>query len=105
MRPAVFHILLALAREDLHGLGIAKAVDEATNGAMSLGPGTLYRSLGEMVDGGLIEEVDAPEGDADPRRRYYTVTERGRELARLEAARLARLVELARDGRLLPEAR
>ena len=104
VRPAVFHILLALAREDLHGLGIAKAVDEATQGAMALGPGTLYRSLGEMVECGLIEEVPAPADHADPRRRYYAVTEQGRELARDEAARLARLVEIARDGRLLPEA-
>ena len=42
LRPAVFHILLALAGEDLHGLGIAKAVDEATSGTVTLGPGTLY---------------------------------------------------------------
>ena len=40
LRPAVFHILLALAGEDLHGLAIAKAVDRVTAGSVTLGPGT-----------------------------------------------------------------
>ena len=105
LRPAVFHILLALARTDLHGLGIAQAIDDATDGAMSIGPGTLYRSLREMADDGLIAEVPPEEAGGDPRRRVYSVTRRGRELAHLEATRLARLVDLAREGRVLPEAR
>jgi DNA-binding PadR family transcriptional regulator len=105
LRPAVFHILLALACTDLHGLGIAQAIDDATDGAMSLGPGTLYRSLREMADDGLIAEVPLQEAGGDPRRRVYSVTHRGRELARLEATRLARLVDLAREGAVLPEAR
>ena len=74
IRPAVFYILLALSREDLHGLGIVKAVDEATVGAVRLGPGTLYRSLKEMAASGLIEEVGAPVGSEDPRRRFYRIT-------------------------------
>jgi len=103
LRPAVFHILLALAREDLHGLGIAKAVDEATDGSVRLGPGTLYRSLKEMAADGLIEGVDAPSGHDDPRRRFYRITDRGQEMVRAEAARLARIVQVARDNRVLPE--
>ena len=59
LRPAVFHILLALARGELHGLGIAEAIDDATSGAVTLGPGTLYRSLKEMARDGLIGEVPA----------------------------------------------
>ena len=102
-RPAVFHILLALARVDLHGLGIAKAVDEATDGSMRLGPGTLYRSLKEMAADDLIHEVEAPAGSEDPRRRFYRITEQGRALARTEAARLARIVEVARENHVLPE--
>jgi DNA-binding PadR family transcriptional regulator len=103
LRTPVFHILLALARGDLHGLGIAAAVEEATEGAVLLGPGTLYRSLKEMARDGLIGEVPAPAGDDDPRRRYYEITERGLEEVRAEATRLARIVEVARDGRVLPE--
>ena len=103
LRPAVFHILLALAREELHGLGIAKAVDEATAGSTRLGPGTLYRSLKEMVADGLIEEVPPPVGENDPRRRFYAITARGQELARIEAGRLARIVDVARQNSVLPE--
>jgi len=102
-RPAVFHILLALSAGDLHGLGIAAAVDEATAGAVRLGPGTLYRSLKEMASGGLIREVEAPAGDEDPRRRFYAITDAGRALARAEAERLERIVEVARAHRVLPE--
>jgi len=103
LRPAVFHILLALAGQDLHGLGIAKAVDEATRGAMSLGPGTLYRSLKEMVRDDLITEVPAPSDDEDPRRRFYQISSGGRELVQAEAARLAHIVDVARENRVLPE--
>jgi len=103
-RPAVFQILVALARSDLHGLGIADAVDEATGGTMRLGPGTLYRSLKEMAADGLIREVPAPPGEEDPRRRFYSITESGRGVAREEATRLARIVEVARDRLALPDA-
>ena len=103
MRPAVFHILLALAREDLHGLGIAKAVDEATEGSMSLGPGTLYRSLKEMTADGLIEEVSSPPGSEDPRRRFHRITDHGHVLVQAEAARFERIVDVARRNQVLPE--
>jgi DNA-binding PadR family transcriptional regulator len=103
LRPAVFHILLALAGRDLHGLGIAKAVDDATAGTVMLGPGTLYRSLKEMLRDELIAEIDRPTEDEDSRRRFYRITEQGREQVQAEAGRLARLVELARTNRVLPE--
>lgn len=104
MKPAEFHILLMLAGEPLHGLGIAKAIDEATGGAVTLGPGTLYRALKEMEGGRMIEEVAAPQGEADPRRRFYQVTARGMARARSEAERLARLVEVAHQNSVLPGA-
>lgn len=104
LRPAVFHILLALAPGHLHGLGIAKAVDEATQGSMTLGPGTLYRSLKEMVGRGLIVEVCEPPG-SDPRRRNYALTESGRAAVGAEAERLEHVVNIARRNRVLPSPR
>ena len=104
LRPAVFYILLALARGDLHGLGIAEAIDEATSGSVTLGPGTLYRSLKEMAADGLISEVTAPLAGDDPRRRFYALTDRGRSVVQVEAERLARIVEVARANQVLPEA-
>ena len=104
LRPAVFHILLALARGELHGLGIAETVDEATSGTVTLGPGTLYRSLKEMARDELIREVPAPSESEDPRRRFYALTGKGRELVQAEAARLAHIVEVARASHVLPDA-
>lgn len=103
LKPPVFHILLALAEGELHGLGIADWVERTTDGSVELGPGTLYRSLKEMVEGGLIRETGAPEADADPRRKYYAITAAGRTGVEAEAVRLERLVEVARARKLLPE--
>ena len=102
LRPSIFHILLALSRADLHGLGIADEVERSTDGTVELGPGTLYRSLKEMSSQGLIKEIEAPVDDADPRRKYYRISSRGRELVSAEAARLAELVRLARERDVLP---
>ena len=105
LRPAAFNILLALAGADLHGLGIAQEVERITAGAMTLGPGTLYRSLKEMARDGLIREVGAPESDADPRRKYYRATAAGRRVLAEQAARLELLVEAARARDVLPDPR
>ena len=103
LRPAVFHILLALANGAKHGLGIAEQATESTSGAVVLGPGTLYRSLKEMVRDGLIEEAPAPSEAEDPRRRFYRLTDQGFDVLRLEAERMAQIVEIARDSRVIPE--
>lgn len=103
LRPPVYHILLALVGRDRHGLGIADEIERASEGALELGPGTLYRSLSEMTDARLIRAVPAPSADADPRRKYYRITPDGRELLARETARLGRLVETARARGALPE--
>jgi len=103
LRPPVFHILLALSAGDRHGLGIAEEVEAASDGVMELGPGTLYRSLSEMADAGLIRGVPAPARAADPRRKYYRMTAAGRALLTAEAKRLERLVGAARARRVLSD--
>lgn len=103
LRPAVYHILLALQGGDRHGLGIADEIERASEGTVEMGPGTLYRSLAEMVGHGLIRSVEAPSSDADPRRKYYRITPDGRDLLAAETARLGRLVEAARARGALPE--
>jgi len=96
LRPPVFHILLALSEGARHGLGIADEAEKASEGAVSLGPGTLYRSLDEMRERGLVAPSEAPGEHADPRRKYYRITEEGRALLATEVARLERLVDVAR---------
>ena len=101
--PAVFHILLSLTDGNRHGYAIIQDVAARTRGAVTLGPGTLYRSIQRMLEQGLIVEVDArPSEGTDERRRYYRITPSGRSVARAEAERLASLVTLARASGLIP---
>jgi DNA-binding PadR family transcriptional regulator len=102
LTPPVFHILLALADQERHGYGIMQDVAQQTNGALELGPGTLYGCLKRMLAAGLVEESDErpdPEPD-DERRRYYRMTAAGRRAVREEAERLAGAVLAARSKRL-----
>lgn len=103
LTPAMFHILLALSGGERHGYTIMREINETSGGAFKLGPGTLYRSIKQMLALGLIEESGErpdPELD-DERRRYYRITAAGRHAASVEATRLARLVSAARARRLL----
>jgi DNA-binding PadR family transcriptional regulator len=102
---ATFHILLALADSDRHGYAIIQDVAERTGGEVTLGAGTLYRSIQRMQEQGLIVETrerPSPELD-DERRRYYRITPLGAAVARAESRRLARLVRLARARGLAPK--
>ena len=96
MTAAVLHILLSLAAEDRHGLGIAADVKAFTNGRLTLGPGTLYGTIKRLLDRGLIEDLGQPGADDDPRRRYYRITAKGRRALESETAGLASVLGVAR---------
>ncbi|UCG87921.1 MAG: PadR family transcriptional regulator [Gemmatimonadota bacterium] len=101
LTPAVYHILLALADEDRHGLGIMQDMEERTGGKVLPGPGTLYGTIKRLLEAGLINEARCPDGDrGDPRRRYYRLTRLGRRAASLETDRLAALLRIAQDKQL-----
>jgi DNA-binding PadR family transcriptional regulator len=103
----VFHILLALADEERHGYGIMQDVARQTDGALQLGPGTLYGCLKRMLSAGLIEESDERPDPAldDERRRYYRLTPLGERAARAEAQRLATALAAAKSKRVFTGAR
>ena len=108
LTPAVFHILLALLDCDRHGYGIMQEVSLWTEGKLRLGPGTLYRSIKQMLSEGLIVELDERSDPSidDQRRRYYHITESGKRVLKAEIERLERLLKVARAKQLLlnPEA-
>ncbi len=101
--PAMFQILLVLTEHECHGYRIMYEVTEQTNGEVRLGPGTLYRSIKELLVEGMIAECRGrPDSTlSDDRRKYYQITAVGRQAARQEAERLARLVNVARAKQLL----
>ena len=106
LTPAMFHVLLALAGEDLHGYAILKEVELRTGGKVRLSTGTLYGIIKRLLSDGLISELrQRPTAHDDERRRYYRLTPQGRELAAAEAARLEKVVALARSRNLLRKLR
>lgn len=104
LTPAVCHILLALAGGEKHGYAIMQEVEEFTDGQVTMGPGTLYGSIKRMRKAGLIVESDERPDPAldDARRRYYELTSYGRRVLEAEMERLAQVVHLARQKRVLP---
>jgi DNA-binding PadR family transcriptional regulator len=106
LTPAVFYILLALANGDRHGYGIMKQVEADTQGKVKMGTGTLYGSLKRMVNAGLVAESDKRVDPAldDERRIYYQITERGRSVLTAELGRYRRIVTLAQERNLYPNA-
>ena len=103
LTPAALHVLLSLAPGPRHGYAVMQDVDALTDGAVRLGPGTLYRTIGRLVADGLIEETGGSDPDAphDARRRRYQLTPLGRAIATREAEAMARVVERARAAGLL----
>jgi DNA-binding PadR family transcriptional regulator len=100
LTSAMFHILLTLAEGERHGYAIMQEIERRTDGVVELGPGTLYRSIKQLVDRGLIAETES-EPTGGKQRRSYALTEDGKRKAEMEARRLQGLVEWAEAARLL----
>ena len=100
---AVFHILVALADRERHGYSIMQDVAARTDGKVRLSAGTLYSAVRRMLEQGLIEERDSPDPQSDDeRRRYYGLTQFGRDVAAAEARRVHELLSQARATGLIP---
>jgi DNA-binding PadR family transcriptional regulator len=96
LKPAVFHILLALAEGDRHGYAVMRAVRERSGGLVPLQTGSFYRHLARLIDDGLVAEVKpsaASRGRHPMRGVSYRLTPAGRRVMTREHERLAELVD------------
>ena len=106
LTPSMFHVLLALAGDDLHGYAILKEVELRTGGKVRLSTGTLYGIIKRLLNDGLIVELRSRPADSDDeRRRYYRLTPPGRQVAAAEAERMDEVLSIARSRNLLKKAR
>ena len=102
--PHMFLVLLVLNQGPTHGYGIKKAVSARSGGAVDLDAGGLYRLIARLEERGWAEPTTPPDmaGD-DARRKYYALTEAGRDALAEEARRISSLasqpdvVALARE--------
>lgn len=105
LKPVHHLILLLLAEEPTFGVELLRRLEERSGRAIRLNAGSLYRTIGNLVDEGLAEPLEAasgPDGVGAPRK-VYGVTNRGMAALRAEARRQAELVEAARALDLLEE--
>src|SRR5215469_11799135 len=91
LTPAVFHILLALFGKERHGYDIMQQVKADSEGAVKMGPGTLYGSIDRMIEAGLVVKSNT----RDPRRIYYKLTALGESTLKAETGRLSRVAVVA----------
>ena len=75
------YILLALS-EPLHGYGVMQKVKSISNGAVKIGPGTLYGAFSTLETDEIIEKA-SKEG----RRKIYTLTDKGKLLLKEQVRR------------------
>jgi DNA-binding PadR family transcriptional regulator len=86
MRGPSFFVLTALADRPRHGYGVIQEVERLSDGRTRLRAGTLYAAFDRLSSEGLIEVAN--EEVVDGRlRRYYRLTESGREVLSVESRR------------------
>ena len=93
-------ILLALAEGDLHGYGLMQAIEEQSDGRLTPGTGSLYAALDRLVGTGLIDEAASQVHDGR-HRKAYRLTDDGRALAADEVQRMMRVIDAARERRIV----
>lgn len=109
LSPIDLQILLVLTEADVHGYGLMKAVEEQSAGRVRLEVGSLYRVIKRLLGSGLIEEARDGAGDTAEKttgrgpkpRRFYQLSEFGRDVAVAEAGRLSEVLETARAHALI----
>ncbi len=93
MPAASTYLLLALLGGENHGYALMRLVDAQSQGAVRIGPGTLYGTLNRLLGDRLIIETTNDRDRADnERRRYYQLTSEGDRVARTELDRIRSLV-------------
>lgn len=91
MTETAFFILLCLQKPN-HGYGIVQRVEQMTEGAIRLAPGTMYGSLSKMEKDGVIRFVRE-----EDKRKIYQITDLGQDVLQLERRRIERLYRIARQ--------
>jgi DNA-binding PadR family transcriptional regulator len=99
----VFQVLISLNERDLHGYGIIQDIAGRTDGDVVLSTSTLYGAIQRMMRDGLVQQSEIrPDPQLeDERRRYYRITDFGREVARGEARRIEKLAEMIKKTRFV----
>ena len=96
LTESTYYIMLALV-EPRHGYAVMQKAEEISYGTVKIGPGTLYGAFTSLEKEGLICKT----GEED-RRKYYTLTSKGRAVLLYQIKRLEVMSQngLAVSGKL-----
>ena len=83
-------ILKALALGELHGLGVARRIEQITRGTFQVKPGSLFPALHRMEESGWLT---SSWGESENRRRakYYRLSKAGQRQLAAETAHWRRI--------------
>ena len=93
-----YYILLCLSLGDSYGYEIMNRVQELSGGLVTIGPGTMYGALSNMIRKGWIFEAGHK-----GKRRIYRLAKQGGEVLGQEVQRLETMVSCARAIRGMSE--
>lgn len=83
-------ILRALALDEMHGLGVARRVEQLTRGTFQVKPGSLFPALHRMEEQGWLTGFWG-ESENNRRAKYYRLTRAGQRQLESESKRWHRI--------------
>ena len=84
-------ILRVLARESLHGYGIAQRLKDLSQDVLQVGESSLYPALQRLLLNGYVK-AEWASSDNNRRARYYTLTPLGKKYLATERANFDRYI-------------
>ena len=83
-------ILKSLALDQMHGLGIARRVEQITGGTFQVKPGSLFPALHRMEEEGWVTSAWG-ESENNRKAKFYRLTKAGRRQLETESERWSRI--------------
>ena len=93
LTETIYYILLALLKP-AHGYMIMQEIEELSNQQVRLAAGTLYGALENLVKQKLIMPIESE----DNRRKVYLITEKGKEVLRLDFDRMQHMIKITKPA-------
>lgn len=89
----MFYIMTALTKPR-HGYAIMNLIEETSEGAITIGPASMYTIIKKLLQHEWIYLYD----DSDSRRKTYLLTEEGRAVLEEDLKVRKRMIQLAETG-------
>lgn len=93
LTDSMFYIMAALTKPR-HGYAIMSLIEERTDGAITIGPASMYTIIKKLIKQEWIYLYDG----TDPRRKTYLLTEKGKEVLEANVKLRKLMIHMAEMG-------